>query len=225
MKNNTAIILRNSLVYWLLVLVSAASSAEITYRVSVSIEPQSKGIKQGIVYFVPQNRQQLAHSKADHSALIVSQTNSQFDPYISVVQLGQTVKFPNKDSFSHHVYSFSKAKVFELPLYTAKEIPEVIFDKAGVVTIGCNIHDWMISYLLVVDTPYFYSASDSNLLVELPKNEYEVFYWHPRLGEKPIKHPETISITAETSIKFEINKKIKYLEQPTSDSSQEYNRY
>ncbi len=65
------------------------------------------------------------------------------------------VQFPNKDNIRHHVYSFSAARKFELPLYSGTPAQPVLFDKVGVVKLGCNIHDWMIGYIYVTETPYF----------------------------------------------------------------------
>ena len=85
----------------------------------------------------------------------IAQVDREFVPYMTVLQTGTTVTFPNRDPIQHHVYSFSPAKSFEIKLYSGKSPSEILFDKPGVVTLGCNIHDWMIGYMLVVSTPYF----------------------------------------------------------------------
>ena len=74
----------------------------------------------------------------------IEQLDREFLPYLTVIQQGTTVTFPNRDPILHHVYSFSPAKPFEIKLYTGRSPSEIVFDKAGVVTLGCNIHDWMI---------------------------------------------------------------------------------
>src|SRR5207302_8452340 len=86
---------------------------------------------------------------------IIDQIDKQFVPYVSAIQVGTSVLFPNKDNIRHHVYSFSPAKKFDLPLYAGVPAEPVTFDKEGFVTLGCNIHDWMIAYVAVVPTPYF----------------------------------------------------------------------
>ena len=78
----------------------------------------------------------------------------EFVPFVTVVQTGTVVTFPNRDPILHHVYSFSPAKQFEIKLYTGKSPTEIVFDKAGVVTLGCNIHDHMIAYVYVSDSPW-----------------------------------------------------------------------
>lgn len=112
----------------------------------------------------------------------MEQRNRQFQPYILAVQQGAEVIFPNRDRTAHHVYSFSKPITFELPLYKKSTPKPVIFDKPGLVPLGCNIHDWMIGYILVLKTPYFSQLETSSLMLDqLPKGEYEVKLWHPAI--------------------------------------------
>ena len=73
----------------------------------------------------------------------------------SSVGVGTRVEFPNNDSVSHQVYSFSPAKRFQLPLYKGEIHPPVTFDQPGLVVLGCNIHDSMVGYIYVTDAPYF----------------------------------------------------------------------
>ena len=100
------------------------------------------------------------HSEATHRSVapvtaILDQINLAFVPDLIVVPVGSTVEFPNSDSVSHQIYSFSPTKRFQLPLYHGKPYPPVHFDQAGIVTLGCNIHDRMVGYIYVTDAQYF----------------------------------------------------------------------
>jgi plastocyanin len=110
----------------------------------------------------------------------VIQQDKVFDPFVTVVAKGTTVMFPNKDSVRHHVYSLSKAKQFELPLYRGDSKP-VVFDHPGVVSVGCNIHDWMLAYIAVVETPYFAKTNSAGIgdIRDLPAGTYRLKYWYP----------------------------------------------
>lgn len=112
---------------------------------------------------------------------IVDQINRQFVPYVKAITVGTSVSFPNKDNIRHHVYSFSKAKRFELPLYSGIHAPPVTFDKPGVVILGCNIHDWMIGYIYVSESPWFaVTGKDGRATIrDLPAGRYRVRAWHP----------------------------------------------
>jgi plastocyanin len=113
----------------------------------------------------------------------VDQIDKEFVPYVKVVMAGSAVSFPNKDNIRHQVYSFSPAKRFELPLYVGTPATPVVFDKPGVVTLGCNIHDWMAAYVYVSDTPYYAitQADGTARLAGLPPGDYVLQVWHPRM--------------------------------------------
>jgi plastocyanin len=118
---------------------------------------------------------------------VVDQRDKQFVPYVTAVQVGTAVSFPNSDNIRHHVYSFSSAKKFELPLYSGVPAEPVVFDKVGFVTLGCNIHDWMIAYVAVLPTPYFQVTRQDGhaVLKDLPAGQYTVQVWHPALKGQP----------------------------------------
>jgi plastocyanin len=115
---------------------------------------------------------------------VMDQVDRTFVPDLLVIPAGSTVEFPNSDSVRHQIYSFSAAKKFQLPLYGGKRYPPVRFDQAGFVTLGCNIHDSMLAYVLITDAPYF-GRTDSRgaWSVDLPQGTYRITVWHPRTRE------------------------------------------
>jgi hypothetical protein len=106
-------------------------------------------------------------------------------PEVLVVQTGTAVNFPNSDQVRHQVYSFSDAKKFQLALYAGRAHEPVVFDRAVLVTLGCNIHDSMVGYIVVTDSPWYgRTGADGTLrLQNLAPGEYTVRIWHPRLDE------------------------------------------
>jgi plastocyanin len=113
----------------------------------------------------------------------VDQKDIQFHPFVLVVPVGANVSFPNFDPVRHHVYSFSSAKKFELKLYAKEQARTVTFDKAGVVALGCNIHDQMTAFIDVVDTAYSVKtdASGNAVFPNLPAGQVKLDVWHPYL--------------------------------------------
>jgi len=115
----------------------------------------------------------------------IAQVKRQFAPQVSVVTVGTPVSFPNDDTVRHHVYSFSPVKTFELKLYAGVPNTPVVFDKPGIAVLGCNIHDQMVAWVVVVDTPHFArSAASGRARIEgVPAGNYQLRVWHPGLAE------------------------------------------
>ena len=125
------------------------------------------------------SRPQLAKSG---TRAVMDQRNNTFVPGVLPVQVDTSVAFPNGDQVRHQVYSFSPAKRFELPLYAGVTAAPVRFDQAGVVVVGCNIHDGMIASVVVLDTPYFVKTGpDGRARLSAPAGDYQLRVWHPRL--------------------------------------------
>ncbi|MDE3059627.1 MAG: methylamine utilization protein [Pseudomonadota bacterium] len=120
-----------------------------------------------------------------------------FDPFVTVVASGSRINFPNLDKTKHHVYSFSKAAQFNLPLYNGMS-GDVPFNKEGIVTIGCNIHDWMLAYVVVLDTPFFVKTDvdGKGNIPTLPAGHYRMKYWYPGLkGDALAKLEDDFAVT------------------------------
>lgn len=132
--------------------------------------------------------------------LRMSQQDIQFQPYVLVVPVGGTVAFPNLDRVRHQVYSFSRGNRFELELYGRDETRTHTFAAAGVAALGCNIHDQMLAYIKVVDTPWAAKtpASGDVVLRAIPAGAATLRVWHPRLAGRgnEVSRPLTITTAA-----------------------------
>ncbi len=125
----------------------------------------------------------VAAPAAPGTRAIMDQRNTAFVPGVLPVQVGTSVSFPNSDSVQHQVYSFSAAKPFELPLYAGTPLEPVRFDTPGVVVVGCNIHDWMIGHIVVLDTPHFgKTGADGRVRLQVAPGRYRLRVWHARLA-------------------------------------------
>jgi plastocyanin len=148
-------------------------------------------VAEAVIVAVPHDAAAMANAKPRAEEL--EQVDKEFVPKVKPVFVGSTVAFPNRDSVRHHVYSFSPAKRFELPLYAGVPAQPVLFDKPGVVVLGCNIHDWMIGYVYVSESPWFAKtgADGRALIADLPARAYTVRVWHPQLtvGEETTAKP------------------------------------
>jgi len=171
-----------------------AAALEVTVR-----DGSGKGLTDAVVAVHPVVQQAPAGAPRRREA-VIEQVDRDFVPYVSVVQVGTTVSFPNKDRIRHHVYSFSPAKTFEIKLYNDVPVSPVVFDKPGVVVLGCNVHDWMQAHVLVVATPHFGRTGPRGAarIDAVAPGEYEVQVWHPH-QRSPIA-AQTVRVKGEATI-------------------------
>ena len=141
----------------------------------------------------------------------VDQIEKEFVANVTVVNVGSRVFFPNSDDILHHVYSFSPAKVFELPLYGNGRSVEFsqIFDQTGVVELGCNIHDWMLGYVYVAETTLAIKTDENGqaVLDGVPEGTYTVSVWHPRAteGSPELQHSVEFSDAEPSTLRLAVN--------------------
>jgi plastocyanin len=155
---------------------------------------KGRPVADAVVLAVPLDAKNNARAKSPLDAM--DQVDKQFVPFVKPVLIGSVVRFPNSDNIRHQVYSFSAAKKFELPLYAGTDAAAVTFDKAGVVVLGCNIHDWMVGYIYVSETPYFAKtdAGGRAMIADLPSGDYTVRIWHPGLEPTEESTKRAVSI-------------------------------
>ncbi|MBC7780981.1 MAG: methylamine utilization protein [Proteobacteria bacterium] len=141
------------------------------------IDSAGKPVADAVVYAIPEAG---GATPARGATAVLDQIDKEFVPFVLPVQVGAAVSFPNRDKYRHHVYSFSPPKVFDLKLYSGVPEKPIVFDKPGMVVLGCNIHDDMVGFVYVVETPWFAkTSSKGGATLELPPGEYEVRVWHP----------------------------------------------
>ncbi len=162
-------------------LAAIAGGHALAADLALSIRTQGGDpVKDAVVSFRPASG---APAPKVQGPYVMVQQDIQFHPFVLVVPVGADVNFPNRDKVRHHVYSFSAAKRFELKLYGHDETRTVHFDKAGVVALGCNIHDSMSAFIDVTDTPYVAKTDDKGeaLLSDLPAGPGTLVIWQPYL--------------------------------------------
>jgi plastocyanin len=133
---------------------------------------------------------------------IIDQRKETFLPLVSIVRKGGRVIFTNNDTTMHQVYSFSPIKQFELEVDEGHRSPPVVFDKPGVASIGCNIHDHMITYVYVAATPWaaLTDAAGHADIADLPAGNYRLDVWHPQLV--PGRPAPSATVTVNGATKF-----------------------
>jgi len=175
------------------VALAAQSAVAADLRVEVR-DPSGRPVADAAVYALPDKPGQLEGPRK----ATIDQVGRQFVPRVSVIQTGTAVMFPNSDNIRHSVYSFSPAKTFELKIYSGVPAAPVVFDKPGIVVMGCNIHDSMVAWVLVVDTPYFArtdTAGDATL-PNLPPGNYTLRAWSTSMRHEENGEPLEVGFSS-----------------------------
>lgn len=175
------------------ILLSIAATAATSATLEVTVK-DAKGapVEDAVVWAMPAKGSATPAPRRREAA--IAQKDKTFIPMVTVIQAGTPVLFPNQDPIRHHVYSFSPAKTFEIKLYAGTPVAPIVFDKPGDVVLGCNIHDHMLAYVFVVDTPFFgKTAKDGRARLEgLAAGEYELAAWHFAQADPPPAQPQRL---------------------------------
>jgi plastocyanin len=193
---------------WLIAACAPLRAADLSVSV---LDPAGHGVAGIVLVAEPQFETPL---KRATRTVIMDQRHKQFVPNVLVVQSGTGVDFPNSDQIEHQVYSFSPAKTFQLSLYAGHKYPPIVFDRAGLVVVGCNIHDQMIGYIYVTDSPWFARSDEAGewIVHDLPAGNYHVTAWHPRMQEPGAAPMQLSAILAEgtpASVSFHLTKPLR----------------
>ncbi len=178
---------------------AAASAAAVDVTVTLH-DDTGAAPQQAIVAFYPRHAAALAPAPLEHR---MDQVDKQFVPRLLAIHVGDRVNFPNSDNIRHHVYSFSPAHKFELPLYRGIPSAPVQFDTAGKVVLGCNIHDRMSAHIYVLDAPLFALVeAGRHTFTAVAPGDYEVAVFHPRQPDSAdgARHAVTIAAQATQSV-------------------------
>lgn len=179
-----------------------------TLHITLS-DSQGNPVSGAVIEIFAQNGA-LESDSADLMQAVVDQVDKEFVPRVTTIVAGGEVSFPNSDDILHHVYSFSPTKSFNIPLYGSGENHDYFesFPVAGVVEIGCNIHDWMLAYIYVGESSWMAvsDAQGSAELGNLSQGRYQAKVWHDRLDspENFILQPFEISVGLNTELSLEL---------------------
>lgn len=205
-----------SFIMFIVLITSAiAQAAEINIAITAHKQRSTRGV---IVELVA-----LTNEPIEPGIIEIDQVDKEFVPLISVTPIGSNVIFNNLDDLKHHVYSVSSAKPFDLPLHNGTAPEDIRLDEAGVVKLGCNIHDWMLAYVYVAESKWVKTADESGIVsfTDVPAGEYEIRMWSPRLRNTKVPITEAITINEgqllEHAVRIKLRKRIR--KPPRQDSS------
>lgn len=163
----------------LLALYSLTSGALSAAELSV-VDQDRQPVADAVVSFHPLDRPAPETRRKLHT---LGQEKLRFVPHVLVIRAGDEVNFPNRDPVRHHIYSFSETRPLEIKLYSGLPASPLDFPKPGVVVLGCNIHDWMLGFVVVLDTPWWSQTDAQGQIsaMEIPAGRYRIDVWHSRV--------------------------------------------
>ena len=179
----------------LLALSHAAVATNLTAEV---VDQDGRAVSNAVVALVPDSKGAMpAAATRLTGEKTIDQRNETFLPLVTIVPKGGRIAFANNDQTTHQVYSFSAAKQFEITLARGEKSQPIAFDNAGIAALGCNIHDHMIAYAYVAESPWTaLTAADGRVTIpDMPAGNYEAVVWHPKFppGRDPPKLRTTLT--------------------------------
>lgn len=178
--------------------------------------PLKAPIKNIVVYLEKNDGEFLGKTE---KTIEIKQVNKSFAPYISVIQSGNTVLFHNQDDITHHIYSPIGENKFAFKIKSGQQKTMDSFTHTGEVTMGCNIHDWMSGYLLILDTPYFDKTNEQGVALLKIENtgDYKVTIWHPQMNEPNHRITQNISLTSDQKLAITLTQAMSPLPEQKND--------
>ena len=172
-----------------------------------------------VVYLEPLDGQILERSSKE---VVVGQLGKSFAPYISVSQVGSKVNFVNQDDITHHIYSAGSDNKFSFKIRAGKTNSSTLFEHASEVAMGCNIHDWMSGYLLLVNTPHFGKTDEAGQVsFNLAEHgKYKVVVWHPQMQADNNRMTQEKDITKHDTFTFTLKNEMENI--PTQENDDDF---
>ncbi len=204
--------------YFAIILVFVVLKSHAT---TITVYDQDQQIlSNAVVWLTSLEKQQKV--EPSETPFIMMQKNRQFIPHILVVPQDAKVEFPNADSIMHHVYSFSKSKTFELKLYREQPQTSIVFEQTGVVELGCNIHDWMLSFIVVVDSPFYAITNEQGQVsFDIKQGNYTLNVWHEGFTDFSQVESESIQLSGD-NFSYQLKQKVQPIIAIDADEFDDY---
>jgi plastocyanin len=213
----------------LLALIPALSCVADATGLTIQVDDdQGHAVGDAVVTVLPEDTSvKLTPKRAlESTTKIIDQKDETFIPYVQVFRPGDKVLFRNSDQMRHHVYTFSPIKPFEFVLVPGDSSKPIELDQTGVIAVGCNIHDQMITYLYISDAPWIaQSGADGKVeFGDIPAGQWNVRVWHPRLrpGKPDLAQSTTTVTTGEPKV---LSFRLSLLPDSRRDFDREHTRY
>jgi plastocyanin len=142
-------------------------------------------------------------TKPPPQTITIDQRQCRYHPHVQAAAAGSTLQILNSDPMLHNIHGYqAQQTLFNLAMpIKGQRIPRPL-PRPGLVSIKCDVHSWMSSFIVVTDAPFAVVSEDGSYVIkELPAGSYTVTAWHEKLGEKTaqVTVPATGEVTADFS--------------------------
>jgi plastocyanin len=196
-------------------LFAVCEPATATILTAEVIDQDGHPVANAVVSLIPDEKTAMpAASKRLPDEKTIDQRSETFIPLVTIVPKGGHIVFANNDQTTHQVYSFSPVKQFEITLARGEKSPPIAFDNAGVAALGCNIHDHMIAYAFVAESPWtgLTDTGGRTVIRDAPPGNYKAQVWHPKFPPGREQPSLSVALSGDTA-KFSAT--VKLLSAPT----------
>ncbi len=143
------------------------------------------GALQNVVVYVKSGLEDYTFDTPKEPA-VLDQKNCTYHPHVVALMAGQDFRVTNSDQTTHNIHPMPKDNQEwnksqppgATPIDGSFARPEVA------ISVKCNVHPWMKSYVAVFKHPYFAVTRDNGGfdLKNLPPGTYTIEAWHEKYG-------------------------------------------
>ena len=193
---------------WLLASGLGASALAWPATLQVLVSDEAGQPLSGAAVFVESRDTHGASRPAVQRELAITGPTHPHAHALSVVAVGTPLAFSNPGNVAHQLFSRSPAKKFDLKLAAGQSAAPVVFDQAGIAAVGCSLHDDIVAWVVVVDTPFHgRTGPDGKLSISaMPTGRYRLRVWHPAMppGAHPLDQALTMTVSGVTQVKLQV---------------------
>src|SRR5262245_22039416 len=187
-----------------LLCVAACQTAAATTFTAEITDQDGRPVMNAVVSLVPDPQGAPMPGASTRLAIetLIDQRRQTSLPLGTIVPRNGRLVFANNDPTTHQVYSFSPVRQFEITLASGMSSAPILFDKPGVAALGCNIHDNMIAYVFVAESPWTaLTGSDGRAVIDdVPPGNYQAQVWHNRYPPRRELPSARVAVSTDTTL-------------------------
>jgi plastocyanin len=151
-----------------------------------AIQVTADGAVRDVAVWLESDAARAAVRSLDAPPVVIDQVGSVFWPQMVVMPRGGRLLVKNSDGINHNVHLLSHRQEKNF-LLRAMEEREMQLRHSDEIRVTCDLHAWMRSSLVIVETPYYaVTGADGDFVIEnVPAGAFELKIAHHRFKAEP----------------------------------------